>query len=527
MEKRFTAVIIILCFVMLSCSDSPEKPETTTQTDTAREKTVITAEKKEQAENTQKKDAVPVSDATLDCISCHESIHPGIVEDWKNSNHAVVTPAQALQRKELSGKNISENFLKCSVGCAECHTMRTKAHADTFYHNGYDVHVVVSPDDCATCHQQEAKQYALNLMSFAHKNLEDNLLYQDLQRNILGDPVTKNGKVYFDPANTATSEEACLYCHGTCLEVKGTEVRETMLGEMEFPVLSGWPNQGVGRVNLDGSRGSCTACHTRHQFSIEMARKPYTCKECHVGPDVPASKVYASSKHGNIFSAMQHKWDFSAEPWTIGKDFSAPTCAACHISKLISTDGMVVAERTHRMSDRIPWRIFGLIYAHPHPKEPDTTQIRNQQNYPLPTDLDGGFAEDFLISKEEMEKRKTTMQGICLSCHDTSWVDGHWSRFENAIAKTNDQTKFATQILMEIWEKGYAGGIPTGESPWDEAVEKKWTDIWLLYANTTRFASAMGGGGDYGVYSDGRYHLTKRIMEMQDWLEMRKRIDTR
>jgi hypothetical protein len=80
---------------------------------------------------------------------------------------------------------------------------------------------------------------------------------------------------------------------------------------------------------------------------------------------------------------------------------------------------------------------------------------------------------------------------------------------------------------MEIWEKGYAGGIPTGESPWDEAVEKKWTDIWLLYANTTRFASAMGGGGDYGVYSDGRYHLTKRIMEMQDWLEMRKRIDTR
>jgi hydroxylamine dehydrogenase len=57
----------------------------------------------------------------------------------------------------------------------------------------------------------------------------------------------------------------------------------------------------VGRVNLDGSRGACSACHTRHRFSIEMARKPYTCKECHVGPDVPAFKVYSASKHGNIF----------------------------------------------------------------------------------------------------------------------------------------------------------------------------------------------------------------------------------
>ena len=62
-------------------------------------------------------------------------------------------------------------------------------------------------------------------------------------------------------------------------------------------------------------------------FSIEMARKPSTCKECHVGPDVPAAKVYASSKHGNIYSAMHKTWDFEAVPWKIGEDFTAPTCA--------------------------------------------------------------------------------------------------------------------------------------------------------------------------------------------------------
>ncbi len=72
------------------------------------------------------------------------------------------------------------------------------------------------------------------------------------------------------------------------MEVKGLKSRETSQGEMSFPVLTGWPSQGVGRVNPDGSLGSCSACHSRHGFSIEVARKPYACSKCHKGPDVPA-----------------------------------------------------------------------------------------------------------------------------------------------------------------------------------------------------------------------------------------------
>ena len=109
-------------------------------------------------------------------------------------------------------------------------------------------------------------------------------------------------------ANAATKAETCYYCHGTKLKVIGTETRDTeAAGELDFPIIEGWPNQGVGRINLDGSLGACSACHTRHAFSIEMARKPYTCKECHVGPDVPAFKVYAASKHGNIFATRHSK----------------------------------------------------------------------------------------------------------------------------------------------------------------------------------------------------------------------------
>jgi len=135
---------------------------------------------------------------------------------------------------------------------------------------------------------------------------------------------------------------------------------------MTFAVLSGWPNQGVGRINPDGSRGSCSSCHARHAFSIEVARKPYTCAQCHKGPDVPAYPVYQVSKHGNIQASSDHEWDYDAVPWQPGEHFNAPTCATCHASLLANADGVVLAARSHRMNDRLFTRLFGLPYAHPH-----------------------------------------------------------------------------------------------------------------------------------------------------------------
>jgi len=472
----------------------------------------------------------PVSTATAECIECHGIIHPGIVGGWRKSRHAKVTPGQAMAvegpARKMSGEKVPEALSNVVVGCAECHTQRPGAHAGSFDHNGHEVHAVVSPGDCAVCHPQEDEQYSRNLMSHAYGNLADNAFYQKQEAAVLAPKLSTafGGPPQHDRA--ATKAEACYYCHGTKLAVSGTEIRDTELaGELEFPVIAGWPNQGVGRINLDGTRGSCSACHTRHSFSIEMARKPHTCSECHIGPDVPAFKVYESSKHGNIFSAGQGGWNFDAVPWTVGQDFTAPTCAACHISLLVNTDGDVVAERSHHMSNRLPWRIFGLIYAHPHPLQPDTTVIRNGEGLPLPSDLAGGYADGFLIGREEAERRRRSMQAVCLSCHGSAWVGGHWQRFESTIEETNAQTLAATRIMSEIWRKGYAQGPPGSPgNPFDEAVEIMWTDAWLFYANTTRFASAMAGGGDYGVYADGRYHLRRRVAELHDWLSLHDRL---
>jgi hypothetical protein len=357
-------------------------------------------------------------------------------------------------------------------------------------------------------------------MSNAHSNLVDNPLYQQLQHSINGVQSYHSDSMAAAPPDTLTNEESCLYCHGTVVKVAGLEERETELGAMTFPVLEGWPNQGVGRVNPDGSLGACTACHTRHQFSIEMARKPATCMECHKGPDVPASKVYQVSKHGNLYYAMMDKWSFDPVPWIPGLHFTAPTCATCHVSLLATEEGDVMAERTHRMNDRLAWRIFGVPYAHPHPISANTSIIQNRAGLPLPTELTGEPVAEYLIDGAEMEAREERMKAVCSACHAGGWIDGHFRRFDNTIATTNAMTLSATKILLDAWGGGFAQGPGQGASPFDEAIEKMWTEQWLFYANSVRFASAMGGA-DYGTFANGRWNLSKNLREMHDWLKLR------
>ena len=466
----------------------------------------------------------PLSEDSEACLDCHVTATPGIAAGWKKGRMARVTP-EAAMKNPLSERRISvgsppEKTAKVVVGCAECHTMNPEKHKDTFDHNGYSVHVVVTPGDCAACHPKEVAQYGQNLMSHAYGNLQGNSLYRSLADATNGLQTFKQMKITHAKSDPQMDADACLYCHGTKVEVKGLKTRDTPDGEMDFPVLTGWPNRGVGRINPDGTKGSCTSCHTRHEFSMAMARKPYTCSECHKGPDVPAYKVYSVSKHGNVFASMGNQWHYDTVPWILGKDFTAPTCAVCHISGVVTEEGDVLAERTHQMNDRLPLRLFGLIYAHPSPISPDTTVIRNAQGLPLPTELTGAPASKYLIDAKEQGKRLKTMETICLACHGREWVDGHFARLNRTVQYTNTMTLTATKIMLAAWEKGFAKGPAQKDSLFNEAIEKMWVEQWLFYANTTRLASAMTGA-DYGVFGNGRWFMSKNIQDMLDWLKLR------
>jgi len=98
----------------------------------------------------------PQSQETSACLGCHREYTPGIVEDWLRSRHAKTMPSAALKRPEIerriSAKKVAPAHGNVVVGCFECHSLNPEKHKDNFDHMGFKINVIVSPNDCATCH---------------------------------------------------------------------------------------------------------------------------------------------------------------------------------------------------------------------------------------------------------------------------------------------------------------------------------------------------------------------------------------
>lgn len=462
-----------------------------------------------------------LSEQSQVCILCHRNVTPGIVEDWLTSRHAKTTPALALTKpvleRRVSSDTIPDNFRSVVVGCYECHGQNAAAHKDNFEHFGFRINVIVSPNDCRTCHMVEADQFAMSKKAHAVDNLQKNPLYHMMVETSLSAKGSDDGTVVSLTASENSKAESCYGCHGTVVTVKGMKKVSTNLGDIEVPDLTNWPNQGVGRMNPDGSSGACTACHPRHSFSIEIARKPFTCSQCHLQPDTPAFEVYEESKHGNIFNSKQHEWNWNNVPWRVGKDFHAPTCATCHNSLITTSDGRVVAQRTHNFGSRMWVRLFGLPYSHPQPKSGRTYEIKNKDGQPLPVTLNGVLASEHLISNEEQLRRQSEMKTLCRSCHNTDWTNQHFAKMDLTIAETDKAVLASTQLLQKAWDKGLADP----SNPFDETIEHAWVKQWLYYANSVRFGSAMGGP-DYITFKYGWLDLTTNLCKMREYIENHK-----
>lgn len=473
--------------------------------------------------------ALKFSPQTQACIGCHSKVTPGIVEDWLTSRHSTTSPENALKKKPLerriSAADVPQDLMAYAVGCYECHSRNPEKHRDNFQHMGYRINVVVSPKDCEACHPVEAQQYASSKKANAWKNIINNPVYHSFASSTTGLKDVRNGKIAAQDPSPQTLQDTCFGCHGAKVEVRGMKkvYSGSAWGEIEVPDLTNWPNQGVGRENPDNSIGSCTSCHPRHSFSIKVARKPYTCGQCHLEPDVPAFNVYKESKHGNLFSTFESEWNFDNVPWTLGKDIKAPTCAACHNSLLVAPDGAVIAERSHDFGARVWKRIFGLIYAHPQPQSGDTTIIRNKDGLPLPTSFLNEPASEFLISPAEQERRYTAMKSVCRGCHGTQWITSHFDKFEHTVNETNEMTLAATKLMMEAWDKG----LEDRSNLFDEPIEKLWVRQWFFYANSIRFASAMTGAHDYATFKNGWWELSETLLKMRDLIDLKEQTRSR
>ena len=459
-------------------------------------------------------DRPPLSDETQACLDCHRELHPGLVGDWRRSRHSQTTPAAGLARPELerrvSAQTVPEAVKNVAVGCFECHGQNPAEHPDSFDHFGTQIHTVVSPNDCRTCHPVETEQFADSKKAHAVDNLEQNPVFMQLVDSALGMTHFQAGKLTQQPATDDAKLQGCFGCHGAKVEVIGTKtVNSALAGEVEVPRLSNWPSQGVGRINPDGSRGACSACHARHEFSLEVARRPETCGQCHLEPDVPARDVYRESKHGNLYEAVGHSWNFKDVPWQPGVDFTAPTCATCHSSLLATAEGVVLAERSHDFGARLWVRIFGLPYAHPQPTHGATSVLRNDAGLPLPTSLTGEPDAIGLLTAAEQQARRDKMQAVCSACHSRNWSDEHLARLDRVVVETNAAVLASTKLMQYGWDHKLADP----SNLFDEVSERKWVQSWLFDANSIRYAAAMNGP-DYASFENGWWQLNTELREL-------------
>ncbi len=378
-----------------------------------------------------------ISEDAMECIECHTKESRGIVADWASSRHA-----------------------HANVTCLDCHTTGPAdidVSKDHFEYGKTAISAVVSPKDCSRCHPSEAAEYARS----KHANT------REIQWKI--DPWLNDGL-----NNEIERATGCYHCHGTEVKIKDGKFDKNT-----------WPNVGVGRINPDGSKGSCSSCHTRHKFSVAEARKPEACGQCHLGPDHPQIEIYEESKHGAIYHIEGHSWNWNASPgmWTPGVDYRTPTCSVCHMS------GINGLPTSHDVTERLAWETQAPL------------TIRPNEFKPFPA------KNDWKIERQKMEK-------VCLACHSEDWTKGHFTNFDAAVANYNDvYYKPMKKLMDELYQKK----LLSKDKALDEIIEIDMYELWHHEGRRARFGAAMMAP-DYAWWH-GFYEMKKRCMVIEEQAE--------
>lgn len=221
--------------------------------------------------------------ATGKCAECHLRQHYSVVHEYEMSRHG-----------------------EKGITCLDCH--QPAANQQGKEHNGFVITAQMTSGNCRSCHEgiyhefersrhagvSWAAVYGAEGLSTEQVALAEK--YQPGYANRPPHPFVKL-------EGMSAMVSGCAQCHS------------------------------IGKPNADGTIGTCTACHTRHTSSVEIARLPRTCGQCHMGPDHSQIEIYEESRHGVLFEAQREKLNLKAEPKALTtRDMFVPTCATCHMS---------------------------------------------------------------------------------------------------------------------------------------------------------------------------------------------------
>lgn len=360
------------------------------------------------------------------CVTCHARNTPGIVEQYGHSTMAAA-----------------------DVRCQDCHEVEAD-YPGAVDHEGTFVLPSPTAAMCQKCHANEVAQFNQSRHALpayvAYAGVED-LLPAHLEQL---QAIPEGG---FSP----------------------DRMRNALM-ELEGPDMSRFTCKSchnVGKPAPDGSVGQCQKCHLRHEFSLEQARKPETCNNCHIGPDHPQWEIYIESSHGIAYHTGGDRWNWEATPGTLTPaDFPAPTCATCHIS------GFGASGTTHDVGDRLTWYLFAPISTR----------------------------------RPVWQENKVRMQNTCRSCHNQNFVDSFYEDADKATEQVNEWVEESRRIIEPLRERGLLT-----EAPFDEPIDFLFFELWHHWGRTAKFGTWMQGA-DYAQWH-GAYEVLSDLAELRELVD--------
>jgi len=398
------------------------------------------------------------------CISCHEKASAGLTAQWRQSAHA-----------------------EAGVNCMDCH-QADPDDIDAITHEGYVIATIVSPLDCGRCHTVEHEQQRGTVHAEAVALIEDRL--PAFVENVAGPAVLDTG---------------CAQCHGSRVRVLGDGTVDP----------GTWPNSGIGRINPDGSKGSCSSCHGRHRFSKAQAREPEACVRCHSGPDSPDKEVFEASKHGMSYVAHRAEMNTDSPQWVAGKDYTAaPTCVTCHMGaagKLPSTHD-VGMRNAWSLNSPVSERQYLIVFKDGDKRELPESEPAPRRGSEMEK-LDGTTGTVKVVASPD--RRREAMTLVCLECHGKGFATAFMSQFDDLVSLFNDKfAKPARAVMAELYEKKLL--TPT---PFDEPIEYTYWEMWHDEGARARHGAAMASPNHAwweGMYVVGSKFYGKFLPEVRE-----------
>jgi hypothetical protein len=353
------------------------------------------------------------------CAECHARETPAIVREYEMSRHAART-----------------------VNCLECH--QALAGQEKYEHRGFVLARHVTAANCRQCHASQYDQYLRS-------------------RHAAPAWAAVTGPKDFTAEQIAFAEQ---------FHPGGVKRPANALPPLEGPqaLTSGCQKcHAVGRPNADGSIGTCTSCHARHAASVELARLPETCGQCHMGPDHSQIEIYHESKHGVLFNAQRGRMNLAADPKRLtAADMPVPTCATCHLS------GLEGLKTTHDTSERLSYYLFAEI-----------------------SDRRPNFVAAQIAMKE-----------TCRKCHTAPSIDRYYQEAEAVVAATNGTVREAKAVMDRLAGEGLLTKVP-----FDDPIKYLYFNMWHYDGRTAKHGAFMGGA-DF-VQWHGAYELTSKLTELK------------